>query len=490
MGVGFSQRFFSIICKTFLTIFQFLFFQAHPSSTGSRPHRRLCEPRQCVILSLTAQFLFLVWPVSQSNISFHVADNNLLCSEFTCSAEFKQLPKSRQNTPAFVCYHKLTLEFNWPPRVLLFAFSVYNFSHRIDHLSFGEEVPGIISPLDGTEKITFNSESRLFSHVRAEGRAPRRGIDSDNIISTEFDPFNFSFLLQITRCSSTSSQSSPPNSTPTRYLQTRTSSPWLSGWDEPTCFFFPRTRPPTTHLLPVPLSLSGAGDKPRSGKPWRLGDLRQVRHQLADGDSQRAAHAAVAVPGAAVRHRRRDLLHHGWVRARLGAGLGQVGPGHMVLTGAALLFLSAAGMLHGLVGCFFDVVCCRFKLGACRPREVRHTHTSNKHTGFHCTPLGSDWICQISSRKCHNIWTIWTITRLHRWQRRQLRSRRWTFWRCHPVLFLRFWFYWKVLLSICCETVLLLFFLGYHYKVVILWNTLGASLLSHLLLRSKSCLFQ
>lgn len=193
VGVGFSQRFFSIICKTFLTIFQLLFFQAHPSSTGSRPHRRLCEPRQCVFLFLTAQFLFLVWPVSQSNISFHVADNNLLCSEFTCSAEFKQLPKSRQNTPAFVCYHKLTLEFNWPPRVLLCAFSVYNFSHRIDHLSFGEEVPGIISPLDGTEKITFNSESRLFSHVRAEGRAPRRGIDSDNIISTEFDPFNFSF---------------------------------------------------------------------------------------------------------------------------------------------------------------------------------------------------------------------------------------------------------------------------------------------------------
>ncbi|XP_055475262.1 endoplasmic reticulum-Golgi intermediate compartment protein 2 isoform X2 [Psammomys obesus] len=29
----------------------------------------------------------------------------------------------------------------------------YNFSHRIDHLSFGELVPGIINPLDGTEKI-------------------------------------------------------------------------------------------------------------------------------------------------------------------------------------------------------------------------------------------------------------------------------------------------------------------------------------------------
>ncbi|XP_013859724.1 endoplasmic reticulum-Golgi intermediate compartment protein 2 isoform X1 [Austrofundulus limnaeus] len=33
----------------------------------------------------------------------------------------------------------------------------YNFSHRIDHLSFGEEVPGIINPLDGTEKIAYNN---------------------------------------------------------------------------------------------------------------------------------------------------------------------------------------------------------------------------------------------------------------------------------------------------------------------------------------------
>ncbi|XP_003972818.2 endoplasmic reticulum-Golgi intermediate compartment protein 2-like isoform X1 [Takifugu rubripes] len=30
----------------------------------------------------------------------------------------------------------------------------YNFSHRIDHLSFEEEITGIINPLDGTEKIT------------------------------------------------------------------------------------------------------------------------------------------------------------------------------------------------------------------------------------------------------------------------------------------------------------------------------------------------
>ncbi|KAG7522185.1 hypothetical protein JOB18_015407 [Solea senegalensis] len=33
---------------------------------------------------------------------------------------------------------------------------IYNFSHRIDHLSFGEAIPGLIHPLDGTEKISAN----------------------------------------------------------------------------------------------------------------------------------------------------------------------------------------------------------------------------------------------------------------------------------------------------------------------------------------------
>uniref|UniRef100_UPI003AAB57B6 endoplasmic reticulum-Golgi intermediate compartment protein 2 isoform X3 n=1 Tax=Centroberyx gerrardi TaxID=166262 RepID=UPI003AAB57B6 len=36
----------------------------------------------------------------------------------------------------------------------LVSHDTYNFSHRIDHLSFGEEIPGIINPLDGTEKIS------------------------------------------------------------------------------------------------------------------------------------------------------------------------------------------------------------------------------------------------------------------------------------------------------------------------------------------------
>uniref|UniRef100_A0A3B4UVF3 Endoplasmic reticulum-Golgi intermediate compartment protein n=1 Tax=Seriola dumerili TaxID=41447 RepID=A0A3B4UVF3_SERDU len=41
----------------------------------------------------------------------------------------------------------------------LVSHDTYNFSHRIDHLSFGEEIPGIINPLDGTEKVTADCTS-------------------------------------------------------------------------------------------------------------------------------------------------------------------------------------------------------------------------------------------------------------------------------------------------------------------------------------------
>ncbi|RMC10326.1 hypothetical protein DUI87_13128 [Hirundo rustica rustica] len=39
----------------------------------------------------------------------------------------------------------------------------YNFSHRIDHLSFGELIPGIINPLDGTEKIA-TDHNQMFQY--------------------------------------------------------------------------------------------------------------------------------------------------------------------------------------------------------------------------------------------------------------------------------------------------------------------------------------
>lgn len=45
----------------------------------------------------------------------------------------------------------------------LVSHDIYNFSHRIDHLSFGEALPGIINPLDGTEKISPDS-NHMFQY--------------------------------------------------------------------------------------------------------------------------------------------------------------------------------------------------------------------------------------------------------------------------------------------------------------------------------------
>ncbi|XP_023666785.1 endoplasmic reticulum-Golgi intermediate compartment protein 2 [Paramormyrops kingsleyae] len=45
----------------------------------------------------------------------------------------------------------------------LVSHETYNFSHRIDHLSFGEEIPGIINPLDGTEKVC-SDHNQMFQY--------------------------------------------------------------------------------------------------------------------------------------------------------------------------------------------------------------------------------------------------------------------------------------------------------------------------------------
>ncbi|MFT7812613.1 endoplasmic reticulum-Golgi intermediate compartment protein 2 [Arapaima gigas] len=45
----------------------------------------------------------------------------------------------------------------------LVSHETYNFSHRINHLSFGEEVPGIINPLDGTEKVC-TDHNQMFQY--------------------------------------------------------------------------------------------------------------------------------------------------------------------------------------------------------------------------------------------------------------------------------------------------------------------------------------
>ncbi|XP_078077036.1 endoplasmic reticulum-Golgi intermediate compartment protein 2-like isoform X1 [Mustelus asterias] len=55
---------------------------------------------------------------------------------------------------------------------------VYNFSHRIDHLSFGVPSPGLIHPLDGSEKIT-ETNMYMFQYFLV-------------VVATEINTYKFS----------------------------------------------------------------------------------------------------------------------------------------------------------------------------------------------------------------------------------------------------------------------------------------------------------
>ncbi|XP_041052564.1 endoplasmic reticulum-Golgi intermediate compartment protein 2-like [Carcharodon carcharias] len=55
---------------------------------------------------------------------------------------------------------------------------VYNFSHRIDHLSFGPPSPGLIHPLDGSEKIT-ETNMYMFQYFLV-------------VVATEINTYKFS----------------------------------------------------------------------------------------------------------------------------------------------------------------------------------------------------------------------------------------------------------------------------------------------------------
>ena len=58
-------------------------------------------------------------------------------------------------------FAKLSIKFL--QLVFIFCLLAYNFSHRIDHLSFGELVPAIINPLDGTEKIAIDRKYLIIT---------------------------------------------------------------------------------------------------------------------------------------------------------------------------------------------------------------------------------------------------------------------------------------------------------------------------------------
>uniref|UniRef100_A0A4W6C4U3 Endoplasmic reticulum-Golgi intermediate compartment protein n=1 Tax=Lates calcarifer TaxID=8187 RepID=A0A4W6C4U3_LATCA len=149
--------------------------------------------------------------------------------------------------------------------------SAYNFSHRIDHLSFGEEIPGIINPLDGTEKITYNN-NQMFQYFIT-------------VVPTRLNTYKISA---------------------------------------------------DTHQFSV------------------TERERVINH----------AAGSHGVSGIFVKYDTSSLMV-------------TVSEQHMPLwqflvrlCGIIGGIFSTTGMLHGLVGFCFDIVCCRFKLGVYRPREV------------------------------------------------------------------------------------------------------------------------
>ncbi|XP_056133341.1 endoplasmic reticulum-Golgi intermediate compartment protein 2-like isoform X3 [Lampris incognitus] len=77
-------------------------------------------------------------------------------------------PRGHAHIAAFVSHenrlgHLVEITQGQTALLLGVQYCTYNFSHRIDHLSFGDEIPGIINPLDGTEKIT-NNNNQMFQY--------------------------------------------------------------------------------------------------------------------------------------------------------------------------------------------------------------------------------------------------------------------------------------------------------------------------------------
>uniref|UniRef100_A0A3Q3JVB3 Endoplasmic reticulum-Golgi intermediate compartment protein n=1 Tax=Monopterus albus TaxID=43700 RepID=A0A3Q3JVB3_MONAL len=159
----------------------------------------------------------------------------------------------------------------------------YNFSHRIDNLSFGEEIPGIINPLDGTEKITYNN-NQMFQYFIT-------------VVPTRLNTYKISA---------------------------------------------------DTHQFSV------------------TERERVINH----------AAGSHGVSGIFVKYDTSSLMV-------------TVSEQHMPLwqflvrlCGIIGGIFSTTGMLHGLVGFCFDVICCRLKLGVYRPREVSRYNYSK-----HCLPV-------------------------------------------------------------------------------------------------------
>ncbi|CAL8339475.1 unnamed protein product [Arctogadus glacialis] len=84
-------------------------------------------------------------PLSACRIHGHIYVNKVAGNFHITVGKPIQHPRGHAHIAAFVSHQ------------------TYNFSHRIDLLSFGEEVPGVIHPLDGTQKTTPNN-NQMFQY--------------------------------------------------------------------------------------------------------------------------------------------------------------------------------------------------------------------------------------------------------------------------------------------------------------------------------------
>ncbi|XP_078424253.1 endoplasmic reticulum-Golgi intermediate compartment protein 2 isoform X3 [Cetorhinus maximus] len=171
----------------------------------------------------------------------------------------------------------------------LISHDVYNFSHRIDHYSFGEPIPGLINPLDGTEKIAID-HNQMFQYFIT-------------IVPTKLNTYKFS----------------------------------------------------------------------------------AETHQYSVTERERVINHAAGSHGVSGIFIKYDISSLMVTVTEQHMPLGQF---LVRLCGIVGGIFSTTGMLHGLVGFLVDVICCRFKLGAYKPKSVP---VLDGHMNNHSLPISDDF---------------------------------------------------------------------------------------------------
>ncbi|XP_067906708.1 endoplasmic reticulum-Golgi intermediate compartment protein 2 [Heterodontus francisci] len=171
----------------------------------------------------------------------------------------------------------------------LISHDVYNFSHRIDHYSFGEPIPGLINPLDGTEKVAID-HNQMFQYFIT-------------IVPTKLNTYKFS----------------------------------------------------------------------------------ADTHQYSVTERERVINHAAGSHGVSGIFMKYDISSLMVTVTEQHMPLGQF---LVRLCGIIGGIFSTTGMLHGFVGFLVDVICCRFKLGAYKPKSIP---VLDGHMNNHSLPISDDF---------------------------------------------------------------------------------------------------